>query len=119
MDRNTNKDVYRRKLFVDFMLYTDNDLEFKLELIDHMIDNLAELSQAYITCVNQNDHGEFHKACHKVKTTLVMLEDDELRGLVDELKKETLTTERVIKLKAISEDIIASLVYEKSNPSLS
>src|SRR5688572_5474388 len=118
MDRNVNKDVYRRKLSVDFMLYADNDLEFKLELIDHMIDNLSELSQAYITCVDRNDHAEFHKACHKVKTTLVMLEDEELSSLVDELNKETLTTERVKRLKGISEEIIASLVNEKSNPSL-
>ena len=70
-----------RELYVDFALYADNDPEFKAELIDGMIENLEELEQAYFQSLTQQDPTYLKKACHKVQTTLSMLDDKELNAV--------------------------------------
>ena len=114
MNNKVNQGMLNRKLSIDFELYTDNDAEFKSELIDHIIDNLHELLQSYRLSVDQKDSGSFHKACHKVKTTLVMLEDDELNALVEDLKKFPPAIERTFSLDNIGAAIIDSLMFEKN-----
>jgi hypothetical protein len=105
--------MIKRPLVVDFDLYADNDPDFKQELIELMVDNLEELLEAYKTSVEQKDPPFFSKACHKVKTTLVMLEDKELDALVEDLKTMEADETRAFLLKKICEEIIASLWLEK------
>ena len=117
MNTRINESKLSRTLFVDFELYADNDPDFKRELIDHMVDNLQELLQAYRTSIDQNDTTPFQKVCHKVKTTLVILEDDELNALVEDLKNMSVEGARISLLNKICAEIIASLLSEKNRPS--
>jgi len=103
----------KRKLFIDFDLYADNDPDFKQELIELMIDNLQELQQAYRLSAEQHDPQIFLKACHKVKTTLCMLEDIELQAVVEDLKHPGMTQDKVFLFNKLSAEIIASLLAEK------
>jgi hypothetical protein len=73
-----------RPLFIDFDAYTDGDDDFKKELIVLIIDNLRELQQ--ILSPNSHDIQVFHKVCHKVKATLVMLDDSEMMVTIEQLK---------------------------------
>jgi hypothetical protein len=104
--------MIKRPLLVDFEAYTDNDPEFKKELVVSMIDNLQELQQCYETAVASRDTGLFSKCCHKVKVTLVMLQDPELDEVIGLLQKDVLALckpsfDRIIK------EIIGSLLAEK------
>ena len=110
-----NESISRRTLFIDFDLYADNDPDFKLELIQLMIENLEELQQAFILSVRQNDLQIFIKACHKVKTTLCMLADGELDAIVEDLKVPGINPEKVSLFNKLNVEIINSLSAEKSH----
>jgi len=72
----------KKKLSIDFNIYTDGDQNFKNELVSLMIDNINELRQALLSGVREF----FYATCHKVKATLTMLDDKELSAVVEELK---------------------------------
>ena len=95
-----------RPLFIDFDAYTDGDDDFKKELIVLIIDNLRELQQ--ILSPNSYDIQVFHKVCHKVKATLVMLDDSEMMETIEQLKIMTNHSQLNL-LDKICEDIIESL----------
>ena len=104
--------MIRRPLAVNFEEYTDNDPEFKKELIILMIDNLQELQQCYETSVSSRNTALFSKCCHKIKITLIMLQDNELDALIEVLQQDVLAIckpsfDRIIK------EIIGSLLAEK------
>jgi hypothetical protein len=94
-----------RPLFIDFNAYTDGDDEFKQELIESMVENLQELA----TSLQQANVEVYQKVCHKVKSTLVMLEDAELQLLVDGVKSTYSDTNRKSALESICGAIINSL----------
>jgi hypothetical protein len=94
-----------RPLFIDFDSYTDGDSDFKKELIELMIDNLKELCQV----LKQSDTDSFHKVCHKVKATVVMLDDTELMQLMDDLKVSYSDSDRKELLDKICVAVIDSL----------
>ena len=103
----------KRPLFIDFDLYTDGDADFKKELITLMIENLRELQKVK----QQNDHSLFLKACHKVKSTLNILNDNALNAVVNDLseaavKNEQGKQEHVAQLHALCEEIVRSLEQE-------
>lgn len=99
-----------RPLFIDFDTYTDGDNEFKMELIELMIDNLHEL-QALLRTQNVDAHL-FHKVCHKIKPTLDMLADKELLDTVEQLKVMITDPARLTFLDKLCVDIIESLKKE-------
>jgi CheY-like chemotaxis protein len=112
----TNAD--RRDIFIDFDLYTDGDLDFKKELTSLIIHNIHELQEAILV----DDKEFFLSVTHKVKTTLVMLDDAEFSQLMDRF--EGLITghgshrelnERRIQLIGLCEDIIESLTFHSRN----
>ena len=108
-----------RPLFIDFNLHTDGDEVFKKELITLMIDNLRELLSAQDHSQKKNDHSFFLKACHKMKSTLTMLDDKELLQVVHELSDPLLNfdgqkTGRIKKFTTLCEGIIKSLDKEQS-----
>jgi hypothetical protein len=105
--------ILKRTLFIDFNLYVEDDAEFKEQLVELMIENLQELRETYRIAVEQKDLASFLKACHKVKTTMVMLDDKELNDLVDEIKIMDPDVIRFSLLNKLCGEIIASLSSEK------
>jgi CheY-like chemotaxis protein len=75
-----------RPLKIDFNLHTDGDPVFKAELVQLLMENLAELRQATTTAIKQNDPQSFLKTCHKVYTAISMLNDPELTHIVDKIR---------------------------------
>ena len=67
-----------RPLFIDFDLYTDGDVEFKIEFTQLMIDNLRELQEVIQSSLRQNNGKLFSATYHKVAATVEMLRDEEL-----------------------------------------
>jgi hypothetical protein len=103
-----------RELYVDFALYTDDDPEFKAELIDGMIENLEELEEAYFESLTQQDPSYLRKACHKVQTTLSMLNDRELDAVIEKMKDPVLGIAAISSYKQLRTAITASLLAEKA-----
>ena len=103
-----------RELYVDFALYTDNDPEFKAELIDGMIDNLEELEQAYFQSLTQQDPAFLRRAFHKVQTTLAMLNDTELNAVLEKMKDPAQGMGAIATYKQLKIAICASLLAEKA-----
>ncbi len=102
----------RRPLAVNFEVYTDNDPEFKKELIILMIDNLQELQQCYETSVVARNTELFSKSCHKVKVTLGMLQDPEFDAVIELLQEDVLALCRP-SFDRIIKEIVGSLLAEK------
>lgn len=110
---NSNERMINRALFIDFDLYAENDLDFKMELIELMVENLHELQQACCYSIEQNNPEHFGRACHKVKTTLSMLADTEYDAIVEELKNSSVDQGRVSFFNKLTVEIITSLLNEK------
>ncbi|HZY78521.1 MAG TPA: response regulator [Cyclobacteriaceae bacterium] len=75
-----------RPLKIDFDLHTDGDPVFKTELVQLLMENLAELRQSLTTAIKQNDPQAFLKTCHKVYTAISMLNDADLTHIVDKVR---------------------------------
>jgi hypothetical protein len=105
-----------RPLLIDFDLHTDGDAEFKKELIELMIDNIRELQQALRQGDQQKDPQFFSKACHKVKATLSMLNDQDLLDVVADLSapvyQQEKRQEQIALLNRLCEETIKSLQKE-------
>jgi PAS domain S-box-containing protein len=67
-------------------MYTEGNLDFKKEMISHLMKNIEELKSALETSMVSKDPDPFQKAAHKCRTTLTMLGDHELLKVVDEVK---------------------------------
>lgn len=110
-----------RPLKIDFELHTDGDPVFKTELVQLLMENMAELRQSLDTAVKQGDTQTFLKTCHKVYTAISMLNDAELTQLVDKIRgtmrKPIDPTDKELQIDAaaltrISEDVMKSLEAE-------
>ncbi len=97
-------------LNIDFDLHTDGDAEFKIELIDLMINNVRELQWSL-----RINTEVFRKVCHKVKSTVIILNCEVLNGLIDELKSEDMENRwsKTNSLSVLCEDIVSQLEKEK------
>lgn len=67
-------------------VYTEGNIDFKRELINHLMKNIEELKLALEVSSNTKNSTPFHAAAHKCRTTLTMLGDHELLEVVDEVK---------------------------------
>ena len=77
-----------RPLAIDFSLYADNDLDFINQFASLIIDNLVELQLSLKESISVNDLTSYRNACHKVHSTLVMLEDQEFVDTIEEVKRD-------------------------------
>lgn len=76
-----------RPLNIKFDLYAESeDNEFKSELVVLMKGSIAELRDCAVQAFQLGDADLFSKACHKAKSTLVLLSDNDLNMAVDRLK---------------------------------
>jgi len=103
-----------RPLFVDFKLHADDDPDFKLELIELMIGNLSELRSSLELSRKENNPEIYLRACHKVKVSLTLLNDQEFTDAAEELKNPS-TQARIDLFNKLCDDIIKSLKEEKSD----
>jgi CheY-like chemotaxis protein len=68
-------------------MYTEGNMDFKKELIGHLMKNIEELQASLPSSIRDNDSIAFHNAAHKCRTTLTMLGDHELLTVVEEVKQ--------------------------------
>ena len=92
-------------------MYTEGNLDFKKELIGHLMKNIEDLKLALDTSIHAKNSNAFHSAAHRCRTTLTMLGDHELLKVVDEVKN-ALDHERNGALSAILDQKFNKLVKE-------
>jgi hypothetical protein len=95
-----------RPLHINFDLHTLGDLRFKKELISLLLVNMQELQRAWKTAVETNEESIFKLTAHKVKPTLLILDDQEFSNLIDEL----ITKMSDIKLNLQFNNVCASVI---------
>ena len=113
MKARTTEIILKRTLFIDFDFFTDNDPHFKQELIVGIIDNLQELQQAYGLSATEKDLDIYLITCHKMKTTLFMLADNEFEAIVEDLKNPLVGPHIVSQFNTLIAEIIVALLDEK------
>ncbi|HZY79834.1 MAG TPA: ATP-binding protein, partial [Cyclobacteriaceae bacterium] len=92
-------------------MYTEGNMDFKKELIGHLMRNIEELQTSLQQSVTQKDSTPFQIAAHKCRTTLTMLGDHELLKVVDEVK-EALEHQKNGALSTILDQKFTKLVKE-------
>jgi len=94
-------------LSINYSLHTDDDVEFKRELILLMISNLLELKLS----ISSNE--DFKKVSHKIKSTLTVLDCARLNVLIDDLNHisgdDASQSAKIILLNTLCDDIIKNL----------
>ena len=103
-----------RPLNIDFDLHTDGDAEFKRELVSLMIADIGELQKSLSQATRLNNPDIFLKGSHKSKTTVDMVNDQELTLLVEELEAQ-IVQDKYIR-SAVFEDKI--LLFNKLSTEL-
>ncbi len=98
-----------RPLFVDFDLYTHDDPDFKKELIGLMLKDVSELQSSLALAQELDDVSIYQKACHKMNSTLTILDDKELINVVAEVKKDIKNPEGTSFFNRLCSEIINSL----------
>lgn len=78
--------VSPRPLNIKFEFYSDSDIHFKMELVELMINNLKELQRSFYRSFYATDPVLFQRICHKVKSTLTLLDDPEFIEAVESLR---------------------------------
>jgi CheY-like chemotaxis protein len=108
-----------RPLQVKFDVYADCDPDFKVELAVLMITNIRDLQQAAFRSYYTGDIKSYPNVSHKVKSTLLLLDDQEFTFVVNDLKDAFLKMEshavmqqKINKFNHLSESIIKTLDKE-------
>lgn len=95
-------------------LYTFGDAAFRTVLIQSMIDNLIELQQSLWASREHLDLEIFRKACHKVQTTLSILDIQNFSSLAEDLQDGTGKEEKFYTFDSLCTDIMNGLLEEKN-----
>ncbi|HEY8934704.1 MAG TPA: hypothetical protein VIM65_05765, partial [Cyclobacteriaceae bacterium] len=101
-----------RSLNINFDLYTDNDPEFKKELIGLVINDLKELQASCSSAITIHDPEIYRSTCHKIVSTLSMINDQEFADAIEALKTQNPGEDQVTLFNKLSDEIIKSLKYE-------
>lgn len=75
-----------KKLNIHFDTYTDGDQNYKLELINLILANIRELQQAVHNAYHLKQFHSYQNTAHKVKSSILLLNDPELTRLFEEVK---------------------------------
>jgi response regulator RpfG family c-di-GMP phosphodiesterase len=105
---------------INIDLYTQGDLDFKRELATLLIHNIEELRNGLSTSLAEKNGNPFTVTCHKIKTALAMLGDQEFYELVEHLRQAIVanpqpgphSNELIKRFQTISGKIIAGLREE-------
>jgi len=95
-------------------LYTFGDAAFRPVLIQSMIDNLSELKQSLSASRERLDLEIFRKACHKVQTTLSILDIQKLSNLAQDLQDGIGREDKFSTFDSLCTDIMNGLLEEKN-----
>jgi PAS domain S-box-containing protein len=76
----------QRKATINIDLYTNGDPEFKRELAGLLVKNIEDLQQQLLLAITAQSAETYSRACHKAKTTLGMLGDDEFTKVIEKIK---------------------------------
>jgi hypothetical protein len=104
----------KRALFADFPSHVGDDAAFKNELIILMIANVLELKRAVDLSMGKFDELRFAAVCHKVNTTMFILDDMEFSATVDTIRRNGENTEKLIFFDSLCSQVIATLQAELS-----
>jgi CheY-like chemotaxis protein len=111
-----------RPLKINLHLYADSDIDFKIELVELMVSNLRELQYASYKAYYDGDPRYYATISHKVKSVLILLNDQEFMDVIDDLKsafgneeKLAVLQEKINKFNYLSECIIKTLERELSS----
>jgi PAS domain S-box-containing protein len=96
---------------VSLDMYTEGNMDFKKELIGHLMKNIEDLKTSLEISVKEKRSDAFQTAAHKCRTTLTMLQDHELLRVVDEVRV-ALEKERNGGLSTILDQKFSKLVRE-------
>jgi CheY-like chemotaxis protein len=107
-----NKKSENRPLNINFELYTENDSEFKKELIELMINDLKELQFSLNLATTSHNLEIYRSTCHKIVGTLTMLNDNEFSDVTEVLKTQDSGGDKIIIFNKLTADIINSLKHE-------
>ncbi len=119
----TKTSLEPRPLLMDFDSYTDGDPNFKIELISLLIGNLRELQRSLFNAAAQKGFDFFLYTCHKVKSTVCMLQDKELEHAIEDLKAlvmsghgkvKTLYNSKLSQFNRLCDHVIESLKSESN-----
>lgn len=103
-----------RPLFVDFKLHADNDPDFKLELVELMIDNLEELRTSFTQSRKESNPDVYERVSHKVKVSLSLLNDQEFIDVTEKIKAKDVSEDKIELFNKLCGDLIKSLTAEKN-----
>ena len=114
MDPNT--DVRR----IDLDTYTEGDAEFRKELAGLLISNIIELRESLQNAVRTRKTDRYLSACHKLKTSIGIINADDFAEIVDAIKESLVASEHSAALpdqqleifERISDEIIKALQLE-------
>jgi hypothetical protein len=98
-----------RQLFIDFDLYTHDDPDFKSELIGLMLKDVLELQSSLYRAAELNDISIYKSSCHKVNSTLTILDDQEFISVVGEIKQDIKNSEKTSLFHRLCSEIVNSL----------
>ncbi len=72
---------------INFELYIDSDdVEFKLELVVLMINNLEELKNTSARAWEHHDVNLYNACTHKTKSTAILLDDSEFNQAIEDVR---------------------------------
>jgi CheY-like chemotaxis protein len=106
-----------RPLQLNFEAYAE-DADFKLSLITLIIGNIRELQQATYKAFYAREVQAFKSVSHKVKSSLILLNDEEFTTLTDNMAHDfasdnaSTSIENINVFNRLSESIIKSLTKE-------
>ena len=103
-------------MFIDLDPYTEGDHQLKKVLAGLMIENILDLNQSFHHARMENTPDLYQRACHKVKTTLHMLNNAKLLALSDILKQGSRDLALIRQFDAVCFQAVESLQnYLESN----
>jgi CheY-like chemotaxis protein len=108
-----------RPLRIKFDLYNGSDDGFKAELVQLMMNNIQELQHSCYKAFYSGETRAYQIVAHKVKSTLILLDDREFMYLVDDLKhafqiaeRQSILKEKVVRFNCLTEGIMKTLENE-------
>lgn len=107
-----------RPLKIDFTLHTDGEPFFKIELMQLLSDNLAELRSSLEQSLKSGDPAPFLNTAHKVASAVSILNEPDLGSALEHLKRcmkegdKHSMAEHVSRLHEITYDIVRALEHE-------
>jgi hypothetical protein len=93
--------------------YCSGDAQFRKKLIELMIENVIELQQSLDSSLERKDKSIFHRACHKAKTALTILDNLAFTNAVGALKAGQADCEGADLFDKLCDHIIKGLLDER------